>query len=51
MVSSSDTLCTYILYGAEKKSINILSKNDDSIHKHLQYFSDLFKGSYTYLQM
>ena len=32
MVSSSDTLCTYILYGAEQKSINILSKKYDNTH-------------------
>ena len=32
MVSSPDTLCTYIPYGAEKKSINIRSENE-TIHK------------------
>ena len=34
MVSSSDTLCTYILYRKQKKSIDILSKNEDFAHKH-----------------
>ena len=39
MVSSSDTLCTYILYRNAKKSIDILSKNEDFAHKHQLFHS------------